>query len=145
MRLLVTSLEKMRAMILSRKNKKKVEDLRFEALEKTQHAMNERLSFVERQTGEMVKIALILDQQTQMNEKQNEIMVKINDNLTTLNHTTNRLGERVNDLETEVKASSKRDTLVISDTLKKYAGIGLVVAVTITITWLLSLFGIVGG
>ena len=118
--------------------------MRLDYMEKNQDVIKERVDYVQKQTEEMVKIALILDQQTQQNKEQNETMKKINDNLTILNNTTNRLGERVTDLETEVKEQTQRGTIVISEALRKYGGGGLLIAIGVIVTWVLAQFGIVG-
>jgi predicted nuclease with TOPRIM domain len=118
-------------------------DLRFEYMEKSHEEIKGRMQYVEKQTSELVKIAFILEEQNKTNVKQNETMEKINENLTTLNNTTHRLGERVTDLETEVKEQAKKDTLVISDTVKKYVSAALMIAVGIIVTWAMAKMGIV--
>ena len=111
-------------------------EYRFKYLEEKISVQEERIKGLEILSNEFTKIATILEMQTEMNRKQDETLTKINDNLTTLNHTTKQLGERVNDLESEVKEVNSRDTISIGVLMRKVGWTVLTLAIGVGFTWL---------
>lgn len=111
-------------------------EYRFKYLEEKISVQEERIKGLEILSNEFTKIATILEMQTEMNRKQDETLTKINDNLTTLNHTTKQLGERVNDLESEVKEVNSRDTVSIGVLMRKVGWTVLTLAIGAGFTWL---------
>lgn len=113
----------------------KYDDYRLKYIEEKLYGHDDRIKGLEKMTNEFTKISTILEMQTKMNEKQDETLGKINDNLTHLNHTTKVLGDRVNDLETEVKEVNKRDTVSVTGFLRKFGWTVLVGIVGGAIGW----------
>lgn len=94
-------------------------DYRYKYLEEKVNGHDERIKGLEYMSIEFTKISTILEMQQDMNKKQDETLIKINDNLTQLNQKSDRLGERVDSLEGEVKESSQRDNISFSLTVRK--------------------------
>lgn len=94
-------------------------DYRMKYIEEKIHGHDDRIKGLEQLSNEFTKISLILEQQIVMNKEQNVTMEKINDNLTNLNNTTQRLGERVGELEGQVKEVKKNDTILVSGVVRK--------------------------
>lgn len=113
-------------------------DYRYKYLEEKVNGHEERIKSLEIMNNEITKISTILEMQAEMNKKQDETLTKINENLTSLNVKSDRLAERVDGLESDVKKASKRDSISVTETIKK---IGLLV-VTAIVTFVLTYFGL---
>lgn len=113
-------------------------DYRYKYLEEKVNSHEERIKSLEVMNNEITKISTILEMQAEMNKKQDETLTKINENLTNLNVKSDRLAERVNGLENDVKEVSNRDSISITETMKK---IGWLV-VTAIVTFVLTYFGL---
>lgn len=100
-------------------NKMEEKDYRFKYLEEKVESHDERIKGIEKLSNEFTKISTILEMQTEMNKKQDETLGKINDNLTNLNNTTQRLGERVGHLEGQVGEVTKNDSISVTTLMKR--------------------------
>lgn len=94
-------------------------DSEMEYLRERIEGNSERIKVLESLTIEMAKISTILSTQQDMSSKQDNTLGKINENLTNLNHKSDRLDERVDSLEGAVKGLRESNTLDIPDLMKK--------------------------
>lgn len=101
-----------------------------------------RIETLETMTREMVKISMILESQQKSNEKQDEILEKINDNLTSLNQKSDTLSKRVVKLEGELKEVTDDNHVNIPKLMRRVGWFVFTVALSAFLAWIFSQLGL---
>lgn len=101
-----------------------------------------RIGTLETMTSEMVKISMILDSQQKSNEKQDEILEKINDNLTNLNQKSDTLSKRVVKLEDDLKEVTDDNHVNIPKLMRRVGWFVFTVALSAFLAWIFSQLGL---
>ena len=101
-----------------------------------------RIGTLETMTSEMVKISMILESQQKSNEKQDEILEKINDNLTNLNQKSDTLSKRVVKLEDDLKEVTDDNHVNIPKLMRRVGWFVFTVALSAFLAWIFSQLGL---
>ena len=101
-----------------------------------------RIETLETMTTEMVKISMILESQQESNKKQDEILEKINDNLTNLNQKSDALSERVVKLEGGLKEVTDDNNVNIPKLMRRVGWFVFTVALSAFLAWIFSQLGL---
>lgn len=101
-----------------------------------------RIETLETMTNEMVKISMILESQQKSNEKQDEILEKINNNLTNLNQKSDTLSERVVKLEGDLKDITDDNHVNIPKLMRRVGWFVFTVALSAFLAWVFSQLGL---
>lgn len=114
------------------------EEIQLEHLRENIDRQDKRIGALEHLTIETTKISTILEMQQKMSENQDNTLVKINDNLTNLNHKTEMMGQRVDSLEDRVEKHNKDSTVNILELAKKVGWTIVTLAIGALFTWIVS-------
>ena len=101
-----------------------------------------RIGTLETMTSEMVKISMILESQQKSNEKQDDILEKINDNLTNLNQKSDTLSKRVVKLEDDLKEVTDDNHVNIPKLMRRVGWFVFTVALSAFLAWIFSQLGL---
>lgn len=125
---------------MEKDNREREKDYQIEYFKEKIEGHDARIKILETMTSEMMKISLILESQQESNKKQDDTLNKINENLTKLNYKSDRLSERVDGLEVEVKEQADSNTIKVNELLRKIGWTVLSLAIGAGIGWLITLF-----
>ena len=101
-----------------------------------------RIETLETMTTEMVKISMILESQQKSNERQDEILEKINDNLTSLNQKSETLSKKVVKLEGDLKEVTDDNHVNIPKLMRRVGWFVFTVALSAFLAWIFSQLGL---
>lgn len=95
------------------------EKIQYEYLKERLENQEAKIKVLESMAVEMTKIATILEIQQAMSKEQDRVLKDISQNLSEINHKSDRLNERVDHLESEVKEHSDSNTINVGELTKK--------------------------